>query len=107
MMLSRRRQWKWNYLAFEFPLPAYSFLLHPGGSRTIPRGIFLPVVFVSLFFLLSPSYLLTFARGIGAGGTPSLQYLAAALRTAACAAGPRMLESQDLVESERRPVCCL
>ena len=39
------------------PLPSYSFLLPPGGSRTIPRGISLPVVFVSLFFLLSPSYL--------------------------------------------------
>ena len=29
------------------PLPSYSFLLPPGGSRTIPRGISLPVVFFS------------------------------------------------------------
>ena len=31
----------------SIPLPSYSFLLLPGGSRTIPRVISLPVVFFS------------------------------------------------------------
>ena len=38
------------------PLPSYSFLLPPGGSRTIPRGISLPVVFFSFSpFCLLPT----------------------------------------------------
>ena len=38
------------------PIPSYSFLLPPGGSRTIPRGISLPVVFFSFSpFCLLPT----------------------------------------------------
>ena len=33
--------------SLHLPIPSYSFLLPPGGSRTIPRGISLPVVFFS------------------------------------------------------------
>ena len=47
----------------SFPLPSYSFLLPPGGSRTIPRGISLPVVFFSFSsFCLLPTSDLRHAR---------------------------------------------